>query len=120
MQRALLALPDLKRRAAMLDAEAAVADVAVRELCAADLSEMHEALVAFEGWLDFRGPDGQIHFASARDGVVATLERAQRATKDAETGVELQAQRVRTARAEQGAERARLAALEAKVHALTN
>ena len=80
---------------------------------------MHEALVAFQGWLDFRGPDGMLHFAQARDGVVSSLDRCLRAVSEAETACELQSQRVRTAKTEQSAERSRLAALEYKLHQLT-
>jgi len=119
VQRAMLALPDLKRRSTMLEASVALLDIAVRELVSEDLGAMNEAMVVFEGWLDFRGVDGQIHFAAARDGVVVSLDRAKQAVKEAESSVELQTQRVRTAKAEQSAERSRLNALESKLHSLT-
>ena len=112
-------MPDLTRRAATLEATAAVSDLAVKELVSPELAEVSEALAALQGWLDFRSSDGLIHFANARDGLVGSLERAKRAVKEAESSLELQSQRVRTAKAEQGAERTRLAALEAKLHALT-
>jgi len=60
-----------------------------------------------------------LHFAQARDGVVSSLDRCQRAVSEAETACELQSQRVRTAKTEQSAERSRLAALEYKLHQLT-